>query len=361
MLIDEFDYYLPKELIAQQPSEIREKCRLLYYNRKTGAVRHLFFEDILNYLTIDDVLVINNSRVMPARIIFSDNRVDCEILLISQLKSSADEIIYDCIIKPGRKFKPGRVIDLSDSLYCKVIDYSAVGRILGFYLKINRQSVVDKHIDDYLTEIGSIPLPPYITEFKGDCEFYQTVYSKVKGSAAAPTAGLHFSAELLDKIRKKITDIIEITLHIGPGTFQPVKSRIIEEHKMHSEYFSVCSAEYDKLSEYKKRGKRIIAVGTTSCRVLETLASLNLANINNNEISNIENPRRLSGYTDLYIYPGYQFQFVDAIITNFHLPKSSLLILVSAFANVSEIKRLYKEAIARNYRFFSFGDAMLIE
>ena len=339
MNLSDFNYNLPPELIAQNPVDCRDNSRLMLYNRTTKNIRHTNFKNITDFFSQKDVLVINNSKVMNARFRFPQNGKTFEILILKKLR----DMTFDCMVNPGKKFKSGVEFKINENLFCKVNGISKAGRIIEFYGKEKKIS------ESELFSFGSTPLPPYISKFSGDFEKYQTVYSKISGSSAAPTAGLHFTDALLKSIKSMVCDIIEITLHIGPGTFQPVKSEDVISHKMHSEFYNVEPETFEKLKKYKSEKKRIIAVGTTSVRVLETIFAK-------------PNPdSALSGETDIFIYPGYKFKFIDALITNFHLPKSSLLLLVSAFAGREDIMNLYNIAISEKYRFFSFGDAMFIE
>ncbi len=338
MNISDFDYILPDDLIAQTPADKRDKCRLLIYDREKDERLHTVFGDIINHFTNDDVLILNNSKVIPCRILFDNQKK--ELMLIRKLGQGK----YDCMIRPGRKFKIGLMFRINDKLKGIVTHQSDTGRVITFF------DENDCPADDRLLyEAGDIPLPPYITNYSGDKKYYQTVYSKIEGSTAAPTAGLHFTDELLNRIKNKICDIMELTLHIGPGTFQPIKCENIIEHQMHSEYYNINENDYAEIIKYKNAGKRIIAVGTTVVRTLETV------------FSNSSNIPKLSGETDIFIFPGHHFKCVDAMITNFHLPRSSLLVMLSAFTGREKILSLYEEAVSLNYRFFSFGDAMFIK
>ncbi len=345
------DYYydLPKELIAQSPCEQRDACRLLVADRKTEEISHKIFSDVIDYLDPGDCLVINDSRVIPARLYgvkvketdSPDPPSNVECLLLRQRELD----LWECIVKPGRRLKTGAKIDFSGILTGTVTDVIEDGnRLIRFdYDKSDGQTVYT-----VLDRIGKMPLPPYITKTLDDNEKYQTVYAKEPGSAAAPTAGLHFTDELLEKISKKGVDIVRVMLHVGLGTFRPVKAEYIEEHVMHSEFFTVTKDAADRINAARQRGKRIVSVGTTSARTLES-ASDDLG---------VVHP--MSRDTDIFIYPPYKFKAVDALITNFHLPESTLLMLISAFSSREFMMKAYADAIEKKYRFFSFGDAMMI-
>jgi len=338
MNLSAFDYNLPENLIAQFPSEKRDFCKLLYVSRKSSQFIDTFFFNISDFLKSGDTLVLNNSRVIPARIRFNTEAAGCEIFIVRKISNSE----FECLVRPGKKFKKNYEIKINQNITCRINEITEIGRILSFNSKNTEES-----IEKQLYAIGEIPLPPYITEFSGDKNLYQTVYSKFEGSTAAPTAGLHFTDQLLIELKNKGINIFEITLHVGPGTFQPVKTEKIEEHKLHSEYFSINEKVYEEILARKKNGGRIIAVGTTTCRTLETV------------FADLKKPK-LSGFSSLFIYPDYDFKIVDAVITNFHLPKSSLLMLTAAFAGYEKIMSAYVHAIKNDYRFFSFGDAMII-
>lgn len=339
MKTSDFDYYLPEELIAQSPVEPRNSSRLMIYDRQSKRIIHAVFKDIIDYLQKGDVLVLNNTRVLPARLFGkteSGGRV--EILLLKRFELDRWEVLA----KPGKKAKTGDVLTFSDNLRCQVEGYGEEGiRVVRF----EYQGI----FEDIINQIGSMPLPPYIKAQLKDGERYQTVYSKVSGSAAAPTAGLHFTKDDLERISEKGIEIAKVLLHVGLGTFRPVKAENVEEHRMHTEYFNVDSEACRIVNKAKAEGGRVIAVGTTSVRVLESVAD---------EKGFI---RECSGETGIFIYPGYKFKCVDALITNFHLPKSSLIMLVSAFAGREEVLNLYNIAVRERYRFFSFGDAMFIK
>jgi S-adenosylmethionine:tRNA ribosyltransferase-isomerase len=341
MRLTDFNFDLPKELIAQDPLSDRSGSRLLVLNKETGMIEHRIFKEIIHYLKPDDCLVINNTKVIPARLIGEreDTKAKIELLLLRRKEDN----IWETLVKPGKKARIGtRIVFGGGLLKAKVVDIIEEGnRLVQFEYEGIFEELLDK--------LGQMPLPPYITHQLEDKNRYQTVYAKYEGSAAAPTAGLHFTPELLDKIRQKGVKIAEVTLHVGLGTFRPVKVDNILEHHMHTEYFSVEESEAKKINDTKNNGGRIIAVGTTSCRTIESAADDN------------GHVRPVSGFTDIFIYPGYQFKVLDALITNFHLPESTLLMLVSALAGRDNIMNAYKIAVEEKYRFFSFGDAMLIE
>ena len=332
-------YDLPEELIAQTPVEPRDSSRLLVYHRASGKIEHKIFHDIIDYLNSGDVLVINNTRVLPARLIgYKDTGAKIEILL----QKRVDLTNWEVIAKPFKRLNVGTKVTFSQNLSCVITDKKDYG-------SCNVQFIFEGVFEEILEEVGQMPLPPYIHEKLKDKERYQTVYSKIEGSSAAPTAGLHFTPELLQKIKEKGVEVVEVLLHVGLGTFRPVKEDNILNHEMHSEYIEMTKANAEKLNRAKKEHRRIIAVGTTSVRVLESCA---------NEQGIIIPQKR---ETDIFIYPGYKFKVVDALITNFHLPESTLIMLISAFAGYDETMIIYKEAVKDKYRFFSFGDAMFIE
>lgn len=339
----DFFYELPQELIAQTPLEPRDSSRLMTLDRQTGEISHKHFYDIIEYLEAGDVLVINNSRVLPARLYGKkiDKNTDVELLLLEQKENNS----WETLVRPGKRAKVGTVISFGNGKLIgtikKVMDDG--NRIINFDLPENET------IYNILDQIGQMPLPPYITQKLADKERYQTVYSKDIGSAAAPTAGLHFTSELLERIKAKGVIIAEVTLHVGLGTFRPVKVDDVLNHKMHSEHYEMKKDAADKINKAKSSGKKIFAVGTTSCRTLESIATFN-----NGEIKACE------GYTDIFIYPGYKFKAIDGIITNFHLPESTLIMLVSAFCGFDNTMNAYNIAVDEKYRFFSFGDAMII-
>ncbi len=338
----DFWYDLPEELIAQTPLEKRDESRLLVLDRKSGEVKHKTFKDIVGYLNKGDVLVINDSKVIPARLMGkkSDTGIDVEVLLLK----SIDLDTWEVMTYPGRRTKVGTSIIFGDGkLRAEVLDIVEGGnRIVKFDYDKNHtlMSIID--------EIGNMPLPPYIKEKLEDKSRYQTVYAKHDGSSAAPTAGLHFTEELFSELRKKGVEIVPVMLHVGLGTFRPVKTENIIDHVMHSEYFSVPEESAEKINKCRSNGGRVIAVGTTSCRTLESVSDENGI------------VHAMSGDTGIFIYPGYKFKAVDALITNFHLPESTLMMLVSAFSTRENILNAYKQAVEERYRFFSFGDAMLI-
>ena len=339
MKTHDFYYDLPKERIAQTPVEPRDHSRLLVMDRFTGEMEHRHFYDIVDYLHPGDLLVINDSRVLPARLYGykEDTGAHMELLLLEQ----KENMVWECLAKPGKKAKPGVKLIFGDGLLTgEVVEVKEDGnRMVKFTCDGNFYSVLD--------QIGQMPLPPYITEKLQDKERYQTVYSKELGSAAAPTAGLHFTPELMDKIRAMGVDFASVTLHVGLGTFRPVKAEEVTEHKMHSEHCLLPKETAEKILKTKANGGRVIAVGTTSCRTLESVATFT------GQIQPWE------GYTDIFIYPGYEFKVLDGLITNFHLPESTLIMLVSAFAGQEHILHAYEEAVKLEYRFFSFGDACL--
>ncbi len=335
---DMFDYELPKEFIAQTPAEPRDHSKLLVYERQTDAVRHRHFYNLPEYLRAGDVLVINETRVLPARLMGRrETGGVIELLLLNRREKD----IWETLARPGRRIRPGDRLVFSEGLSADVLESLEDG---GRLVRFNYDGVFEEILD----ALGQMPLPPYITERLENKERYQTVYSKETGSAAAPTAGLHFTPELLNKIREMGVKIVPVLLHVGLGTFRPVKVRDVAEHKMHSEYYSLSPQAADAINKAKASGGRIISVGTTSTRVLETVCG---------EDGVI---RAGTGWTDIFIYPGYKFKCVDCLITNFHLPQSTLLMLVSAFCSREKILEIYEEAKKEDYRFFSFGDAMLI-
>lgn len=335
---DMFDYELPKEFIAQTPAEPRDHSKLLVYERQTDAVRHRHFYNLPEYLRAGDVLVINETRVLPARLMGRrETGGVIELLLLNRREKD----VWETLARPGRRIRPGDRLVFSEGLSAYVLESLEDG---GRLVRFNYDGVFEEILD----ALGQMPLPPYITERLENKERYQTVYSKETGSAAAPTAGLHFTPELLNKIREMGVKIVPVLLHVGLGTFRPVKVRDVAEHKMHSEYYSLSPQAADAINKAKASGGRIISVGTTSTRVLETVCG---------EDGVI---RAGTGWTDIFIYPGYKFKCVDCLITNFHLPQSTLLMLVSAFCSREKILEIYEEAKKEDYRFFSFGDAMLI-
>lgn len=340
MDVKDFDYELPEELIAQTPLSERPSSRLLVLGKDSGEIKHTNFRDVLSYLKEGDCLVLNNTRVLPARLFGkrADSGAVIEFLLLSQ----KEDDVWEIIVRPGKKARPGHKIVFGDGkIEAEILDIVNDGNRL---VKFSYNGIFNEILD----ELGEMPLPPYIHEKLAERERYQTVYSKVDGSAAAPTAGLHFNEELLDEIKNKGVDLAFVTLHVGLGTFRPVKVDVIEEHKMHSEFYTVDDGTAQKINDAKKRGGRVICVGTTSTRVVETLSDDN----------GVMHPG--SGWTDIFIYPGYKFKMIDALITNFHLPQSTLIMLVSALAGRDNVLSAYREAVNEKYRFFSFGDAMFI-
>ncbi|MBD5585029.1 MAG: tRNA preQ1(34) S-adenosylmethionine ribosyltransferase-isomerase QueA [Clostridia bacterium] len=334
----DFYYDLPEELIAQTPASPRDSSRLLTYGINTGEVRHEVFKDIIDYLKEGDVLVVNNTKVLPARLYAkTENGGAVEVLLLKRL--DMDE--WEVLVKPGRKCTVGKVLTVSEELSLTVTGITPTGeRIVKFKY--------DGVFEEILDKLGSMPLPPYIKAKLQDKNRYQTVYAKVDGSAAAPTAGLHFTPELIENIKKKGVEVAEVLLHVGLGTFRPVKEDIITDHKMHSEYYEIGEESAKIINKAKSEGRRIIAVGTTSVRTLESVADEN----------GLVKP--CHGNTQIFIYPPYRFKCVDALITNFHLPESTLIMLVSALAGREEVLNLYNTAVKERYRFFSFGDAMFL-
>ncbi|GAA0762600.1 S-adenosylmethionine:tRNA ribosyltransferase-isomerase [bioreactor metagenome] len=341
MKVSDFDFYLPEELIAQHPLEKRDSSRLMILDKKTGVIKHKYFHDVIEYLNEGDTLVLNNTRVMPARLIGEKEETGGKIEFLLLKRIQGDK--WECLAKPGKRAKIGQKFTFGEGkLTCTVVDIVEEGnRIIEFSY--------DGIFEQVLDELGEMPLPPYITEKLQDKERYQTVYSKEKGSAAAPTAGLHFTEELLQQIRAKGVNIAYLTLHVGLGTFRPVKVEDINEHIMHSEYYVLDRENADIINKTKKNGNKIIAVGTTSTRTLETIGDENGF------------VREQSGWTDIFIYPGYKYKVIDELITNFHLPESTLIMLVSALAGKENVMNAYNEAVKENYRFFSFGDSMLIK
>lgn len=334
----DFYYDLPEELIAQHPCDKRENSRMMVLNKVTGEIEHDHFYNIKKYIKPTDTLVLNDTRVIPARIFGhrAEKEEKIEILLLNHKNDT-----WETLVKPGKKAKIGTKIIFSDELKGEVVDISEDG---SRFIKFKYDGVFEEILD----RLGEMPLPPYIKEKLEDSERYQTVYSKHKGSAAAPTAGLHFTKEILKELEDMGVNIVYLTLHVGLGTFRPVKESNILDHKMHSEYFEISEEACEKINNAKKAGGRIISVGTTSTRVLETVA----------DEEGFVHPTK--GWTDIYIYPGFKFKCIDALITNFHLPESTLLMLVSALSSREIILKAYEEAVKEKYRFFSFGDCMFI-
>ena len=340
MKVSDFNYELPEELIAQTPIEKRDESRLMVLDRQKQTIEHKRFKDIINYLEPGDVLVRNNTKVIPARLYGKkETGANVEFLLLNNIEGD----IWECIVRPGNKLHVGVKVIFGDGiLKAEILETMPGGtRKVKFKYKGIFNEILDK--------IGLMPLPPYIHEQLKEKDRYQTVYAKYNGSAAAPTAGLHFTPELLKKIEEKGVKIANVTLHVGIGTFRPVKEENVENHEMHTEHFYIKQEDVDKINETKKQGKRVIAVGTTSCRVLETIADENGL------------VKETEADTSIFIYPGYHFKCLDGLITNFHLPQSTLLMLVSALAGKDYIMKAYHEAVKEKYRFFSFGDAMFIQ
>lgn len=340
MDVKDFYYELPQELIAQDPLEDRSGSRLMVLDKKTGAVRHQVFREITEYLEPGDCLVINNTKVIPARLygVKKDTQAKIEILLLKRREND----VWEVLVKPGKKCRPGTEILFGEGILSgEIIDVVEEGNRL---IRFRYEGIFEEILD----RLGQMPLPPYITHQLKDKSRYQTVYAKYDGSAAAPTAGLHFTPELLKQVREKGVEIAEVTLHVGLGTFRPVKVTDVKEHHMHSEFYRIEQSEADKINRAKEQGHRIIAVGTTSTRTLESAAD---------EHGRL---KESSGWTQIFIYPGYQFRVIDSLITNFHLPESTLVMLVSALAGREHVLDAYAAAVRERYRFFSFGDAMLI-
>ncbi|KYG86034.1 tRNA preQ1(34) S-adenosylmethionine ribosyltransferase-isomerase QueA [Sellimonas intestinalis] len=337
---EDFYFKLPEELIAQDPLEDRSASRLLVLDKESGKIEHRMFRDIKAYLKPGDCLVINDTKVIPARLIGSKIGTDAKIEILLLKRKEND--IWETLVKPGKKAKPGTKISFGEGLLIgEVIDVVEEGNRL---IQFSYQGIFEEILD----QLGQMPLPPYITHQLEDKNRYQTVYAKHSGSAAAPTAGLHFTPELLKEIKESGVDIAHVTLHVGLGTFRPVKVENIQEHHMHSEFYHIEASEAEKINRAKRGGHRIICVGTTSCRTIESAAKPD------GTLS------ECSGWTEIFIYPGYQFKVLDCLLTNFHLPESTLIMLVSALAGREHVLHAYEEAVKEQYRFFSFGDAMLI-
>lgn len=340
MKTSDFYYDLPKELIAQDPLEDRSSSRLLVLHRKSGRVEHRVFTDIVEYLKPGDCLVRNNTKVIPARLYGTrvDTGATIELLLLKRMEND----VWETLVKPGKKARQGAVISFGDGILTgEIIDVKEDGNRL---IQFRYEGIFEEILD----QLGQMPLPPYITHTLKDKNRYQTVYAKYEGSAAAPTAGLHFTEELFRKLEEKGVLVANITLHVGLGTFRPVKVDDVSKHHMHTEFYQVTKEEADKINKAKQAGGRIVCVGTTSCRTIESAADEN----------GVLKPGQ--GDTDIFIYPGYSFKMMDVLITNFHLPESTLLMLVSALAGKEQVMRVYEEAVQERYRFFSFGDAMII-
>ncbi len=341
MNVSDFNYELPKELIAQHPYDKRDEARLMVLDRKTQSIEHKLFKDIIDYLNPGDCLVINNTKVIPARLYGKkDTGAHVEVLLLKRIEGD----IWEAMVRPGNKLRPGAKVEFGDG----ILKATILEVLEGGNRKVEFE--YDGIFNEILDKVGMMPLPPYITEAsREDNEKYQTVYAKYEGSAAAPTAGLHFTEELLDKIKAKGIKVANVTLHVGIGTFRPVKVEKVEDHEMHSEHYYIKKEDADIINEAKKSGHKIIAVGTTSCRVLES------ASDENGFVKEIESD------TSIFIYPGYKFKCIDNLITNFHLPESTLIMLVSSLASREFILNAYNEAVKEKYKFFSFGDAMYIK
>ena len=341
MKVSDFNYYLPEELIAQVPIKNRDHSRLMVLDREKKTIEDKIFKDILDYLKPGDCLVRNNTKVIPARLygIKEETNANIEFLLLKRIEGD----YWEVMVRPGRRLKPGTKVTFGNGLLkAEILDILDGG---NRKVKFEYEGIFNEILD----QIGLMPLPPYIKEKLDDKDRYQTVYAKYEGSAAAPTAGLHFTEELLEKIKEKGVEIANVTLHVGIGTFRPVKVENIEEHDMHTEHYYIKKEDVEKINNTKKAGGRIIAVGTTSCRVLESVAD------ENGMVKEVE------GDTNIFIYPGYKFKCINALITNFHLPESTLIMLVSALAGRDYIMKAYEHAVEEKYRFFSFGDAMFIE
>ena len=340
MNVKDFYFDLPQELIAQDPLEDRSSSRLLVLDKNTGEMEHRHFRDITEYLRPGDCLVINNTKVIPARLfgVKEDTQAKIEVLLLKRREND----IWETLVKPGKKCRPGTVIVFGEGLL--------KGTVIDVVDEGNRliQFCYEGIFEEILDQLGQMPLPPYITHQLEDKNRYQTVYAKHSGSAAAPTAGLHFTPELLEEIKAEGVEIAHVTLHVGLGTFRPVKADDILDHHMHSEFYRIEASEAEKINRAKESGHRVICVGTTSCRTVESAADEN------------GKLKECSGWTEIFIYPGYKFKVLDCLITNFHLPESTLIMLVSALAGREHVLAAYEEAVKERYRFFSFGDAMMI-
>ena len=342
MLKKDFWYDLPKELIAQEPADPRDSARLMVLDRKNDTIEHRIFHDLPEYLNAGDVLVINNSKVLPARLmgVKVPTGAVCEVLLLRQAHGDT----WECLARPGRRMQAGTKLNFGDGSLTATVDETLPDGNKYVTFQYDTQTLYEK-----LDEFGKMPLPPYITRQLEDQSQYQTVYAKELGSAAAPTAGLHFTPELLDIIRAKGVNIVEVTLHVGLGTFRPVSEDNIQEHQMHTEWYCVDDTAAEAINAARASGHRVIAVGTTSCRTIESQAAED------------GTMRASAGWTDIFIYPGYKFKVLDALVTNFHLPESTLIMLVSALAGREHVLAAYQQAVEERYRFFSFGDAMFIQ
>ncbi len=337
--LSDYDYHLPEELIAQEPLALRDQSRMLVLNRSEEQIEHRFFSELPAFLKQGDLLVLNNTKVIPARLIgrIEGKTTGAEILLLHK----QDDANWIAMVKPGRKLKPGKRVIFEGIAEAVVEDYYKEDlRLVSFR--------ADRPIEELLPKIGKVPLPPYIKKEVETSDQYQTIYAEKAGSAAAPTAGFHFTAKVFEALEARGVKTAFITLHIGPGTFQPVKTEDIRDHKMHSEFYSIDQNTADTINRAREENQRVVAVGTTVCRVLETVASQTGL------------VKEQAGWTDLYIYPGYNFRLVEAMLTNFHLPRSTLLMLISSFGGYDRVMRAYQEAVKKGYRFYSFGDCMLI-
>lgn len=338
MKLENFNYDLPTNLIAQEPAEPRDSCRLMLVDKKTGEWEHQSFRDILNEIRAGDVLVFNNTKVIPARLYGQRKGTGGKVEMLLLSPKGNDN--WEVLVKPGKKALPGTEIVFNEHMSCQIVDKTDFGgRIAHFKYNVEFDSILD--------QIGEMPIPPYIHKKLEDKNKYQTIYAKYKGSAAAPTAGLHFTEELLEEIKNRGAGVYFVTLHVGLGTFRPVAKENIEEHEMHKEWYDVPQITADAVNRAKTEGRRIIAVGTTSVRTLESAGQTGTLVAG-------------GGWTQLYIYPGYEWNIVDAIVTNFHLPESTLIMMMAAFAGTNHILSAYKEAVNQKYRFFSFGDAMFL-
>ena len=342
MLKKDFWYDLPKELIAQEPADPRDAARLMVLDRKNDKILHSVFHELPHYLEKGDLLVVNNSKVLPARLMGTKvpTGAVCELLLLRQVKGDT----WECLARPGKRMQPGTKVEFGDGSLTAVVDETLPDGNKHVTFSYDTETLYEK-----LDEFGKMPLPPYITRQLEDQSQYQTVYAKELGSAAAPTAGLHFTPELLDTIRAKGVNIVEVTLHVGLGTFRPVSEDDIQEHQMHTEWYCVDDTAAEAINAARASGHRVIAVGTTSCRTIESQAAED------------GTMRASAGWTDIFIYPGYKFKVLDALVTNFHLPESTLIMLVSALAGREHVLAAYQQAVEERYRFFSFGDAMFIQ